>query len=222
MHKTPQIDEWSGNFGLEYTKRNSLSLKKFENSYREKYGITRTELNRRFLDNFERSIKILEVGSNIGIQLSLLQKMGFENLYGVEINKYAVQMSKKFTKNINIIWGSAFDIPFKDGYFDLVFTSGVLIHIHPADIKLVMQEIYRCSRKYIWGFEYYSEDYTEIEYRNHKNLLWKADFPKLYTENFKDLKLVKIEFIKYLNDSNVDVMFLLEKIEKNPNKEVSS
>ncbi|MEJ5227563.1 pseudaminic acid biosynthesis-associated methylase [Thermodesulfovibrio sp.] len=214
MNKTPQIDEWSGDFGLEYTKRNSFSLKKFDNSYREKYGLTRTELNRRFLDDLNRGIKILEVGSNIGIQLALLQKMGFENLYGIEINKYAVQLSKKFTKDINIIWGSAFDIPFKDGYFDLVFTSGVLIHIHPSDIKIVMEEIYRCSKKYIWGFEYYSEDYTEIEYRGHKNLLWKANFPKLYTEFFKDLKLVKIEFIKYLHDSNIDVMFLLEKNHK--------
>lgn len=205
------MDKWSGEFGTEYTKRNSFSLKNFDNSYREKYGITRTELNRKFLNNLDRKIRILEVGSNIGIQLALLQKMGFENLYGIEINKIAVQLSKKFTKDINIIWGSAFDIPFKDGYFDLVFTSGVLIHIHPHDLNSVMQEIHRCTKKYIWGFEYFSEDYVEIKYRGHENLLWKANFPRLYTENFYDLKLVKIEFVKYLNDTNVDVMFLLEK-----------
>ena len=211
MYKTNQMENWAGEFGIEYTKRNIFSPRDLDLSYKKKYGLTRTELNKLFLDQFDRSMKILEVGSNIGIQLALLQKMGFENLYGIEINKTAVELSKKFTKNVNIIWGSAFDIPFKDKYFDLVFTSGLLIHIHPNDIKRVLSEIYRCSNKYIWGFEYFSESYMEIKYRGHDNLLWKANFPKIYIETFNNLRLVRIEFIKYLTDDNVDVMFLIEK-----------
>jgi len=42
--------------------------------------------------------------------------MGFKNLYGVEINKKAIEISKSITKNIYIIQGSALDIPFKDNY----------------------------------------------------------------------------------------------------------
>jgi len=52
---------------------------------------------------------------------------------------------------VNLIQGSVFDIPFKDKYFDMVFTAGVLIHVSPSDIKKVLKEIYRCSTKYIWG-----------------------------------------------------------------------
>lgn len=61
-------------------------------------------------------------------------------------------MAKKFTDGINIIRGTADDIPFRDGYFDLVFTSGVLIHINPQSIGKVLREIYRCSNSLYLGY----------------------------------------------------------------------
>lgn len=208
---TEQMEKWAGEFGREYTDRNALSLEEMEALYKKNYGMTRTELNERFLKEMDRTIRILEVGSNIGNQLLCLQRVGFRNLYGVELQNYAVEFSKSRTRNINIIEGSAFDIPYKNGYFDLVFTAGVLIHINPSDIALVIREIYRCTRKYIWGFEYYADKYTEIPYRGQRNLLWKADFAKLYLNQFGDLELVKEEHLKYLDNDNVDTMFLFRK-----------
>lgn len=208
---TEQMEKWAGEFGREYTDRNALSLEEMEALYKRNYGVTRTELNRRFLKGMDRTIRILEVGSNMGNQLLCLQRMGFSNLYGIELQSYAVELSKSQTRNINIIEGTAFDIPYKDSYFDLVFTAGVLIHINPSDITFVMREIYRSARKYIWGFEYYAKSYTEIPYRGQRNLLWKADFAKLYLDEFRDLELVKEERIKYLDNDNVDSMFLIRK-----------
>jgi len=208
---TEQMKIWMNRFGTEYTKRNTLTIKEINKLYTKNYGVSRTELNKRFLGKLDRSIKILEVGSNIGNQLLCLQKMGFKSLYGIEINSYAVEFSKLKTKNINIIQDSAFDIPFKDHYFDLAFTSGLLIHIAPNDINIVLQEIYRCTKKYIWGFEYYANQYTEVIYRGKKSLLWKANFPKLYLDLFNDLELVKELRLKYLENDNIDVMFLLKK-----------
>lgn len=209
---TEQMEEWAGQLGKEYTDRNALSLDEMEVLYKRNYGVTRTELNERFLKRIDRSIRILEVGSNVGNQLFCLQRMGFSNLYGIELQSYAVELSKSRTRRINIIEGSAFDIPYKDGYFDLVFTSGVLIHISPSDIALAMREIYRCTSEYIWGFEYYADKYTEITYRGHGNLLWKADFARLYLDQFGDLELVKEERLKYLYNDNVDSMFLLRRL----------
>ena len=206
-----QANEWANEFGREYTDRNDLSLEGMEELYRKNYGLSRTEMNERFLTGLDKSLRILEVGSNIGNQLLCLQKMGFSNLYGIELQSYAVELSKSRTKNINIIQGNAFDIPFKDNYFDLVFTSGVLIHISPDDLVPVMNEMYRCARRYIFGFEYYSEIPTEIEYRGHGDLLWKADFARKYLELFDDMDLVKEEKIKYTDNENVDCMFLLKK-----------
>lgn len=208
---TKQIRAWSGEFGKKYTDRNTLTIDELDELYRKNYGITRTELNNLFVEKLNRNIKILEVGSNIGNQLLLLQKLGFKNLYGIEINSYAVEFSKSRTRNINIIQGTVFDIPFKDRYFDLVFTSGLLIHISPSDITMAMKEICRCTKKYIWGFEYYADKYAEIVYRGKKNLLWKANFPKLYHDLFPDLELVKEERLKYLDNDNIDIMFLFKK-----------
>ena len=212
IEMTKQMEKWSGDFGKEYTDRNAFSLEELDTLYKSKYGVTRTELNQRFLEGMDRSIRVLEVGSNVGNQLLCLQSMGFVNLYGIELQSYAVELSKARTKRINIIEGSAFDIPYKDGYFDLVFTSGVLIHINPSDIIWALREILRCTREYIWGFEYYADEHTEITYRGHKELLWKADYAKLYLQQFEDLKIAKEERLKYSDSDNIDTMFLLKKI----------
>ncbi len=208
---TSQMQEWSGDFGKEYTDRNPLTSEEAERLYLDNYGIRRSDMNAEFLRPLDREIKILEVGSNVGIQLQLLQEDGFRNLYGLELQAHAVELSKNCTKGINIIQGSAFDIPFKDDFFDLVFTSGVLIHIAPEDVHLVMDGMYRCSSRFIWGFEYYADTYTPLEYRGRKGLLWKTDFARLFLARFPDLELVKERRFKYLDSDNLDTMFLLQK-----------
>ena len=210
---TQPMKMWSGKFGREYTDRNPQIVRELDSLYRKRYGMSRTGINSEFLDEIDRSARILEVGSNLGVQLMCLQKMGFKNLYGLELQWYAVEKAKRKTKHINIIQGSAFDISFKDRYFDLVFTSGLLIHIPPSEINGVLGEICRCSRKHIWGFEYYADECTEIIYRSKRNLLWKNNFPKLYLERFLGLKLKKERKFKYLDSEKIDQMFLLEKEE---------
>ena len=159
----------------------------------------------------DHAMRILEVGSNIANQLLCLQKMGFTSLYGIELQSYAVELAKSRTKGINLIQGDASDIPFKDGFFDMVFTSGVLIHISPSNLPSVLNEIHRCTRKYIFGFEYFSDVTQEIPYRGNRDLLWKADFVGRYLDLFDDVKLLREEHIKYLQNDNVDTMFLLHK-----------
>jgi pseudaminic acid biosynthesis-associated methylase len=206
-----QSRQWGGEFGKEYTERNLLALEDFEAMYKMRFGLTRTELNEKFLSGFARSNYILEVGSNVGMQLEILEKMGFRELYGLEVQAYAIGLSSSRQKT-NLIQATGLHIPFRASAFDLVFTSGVLIHIDPSDIVQAMKEIHRCSREYIWGFEYYADRYTEVTYRGRSNLLWKADFAKLYLSQFKDLELVKEKRLEYLdNPNNKDSMFLLRK-----------
>ena len=137
--------------------------------------------------------------------------MGFDHLYGIEIQDYALRKARARLSNAQLALASAFEIPYADGSFDLVFTSGVLIHIAPADLPKALREIHRCSRQFIWGFEYYSPQPMEVPYRGHQALLWKADFARLYLELFDDLDPVREERIPYLADANVDLMFLLRR-----------
>lgn len=211
---TEQMKKWMGQFGKEYTDRNYMSPNEFDKLCQSNIGVYRTEQIDEFLSGLKLN-NILEVGSNVGNQLLLLQEKGYKNLYGIELNRYAVEKSKERTKGkgIDIIQGSAFDIPFKDAYFDLVFTSGVLIHISPRNINDVLDEIFRCSKKYIQGIEYFSEDYIEINYRGHNELLWKTNFKKLYLDRFSDLKLVKERRYPYLETKKlIDQVFLLKKL----------
>lgn len=207
-----QKEIWSSDFGQEYTDRNIYSPSELNVFYKKEFNISREKMNQEFLSSYiNKDSKILEIGCNVGNQLRLLQDMGYKSLYGIELQDYAVQKAKSLTREINIIQGIGDDIPFRDNYFDLVFTSGVLIHIPPQLIKETMKEIYRVSKKYIWGFEYFSTEYTEIKYRDKEELLWKGDFSKLYCEELK-LNVVKSKRYKYLNTENEDEMFLLEKI----------
>jgi pseudaminic acid biosynthesis-associated methylase len=208
---TPQEQFWKSDFGTDYTKRNWYFPDDLDAFYVKQFGVARSEMNRRFLVDLKIS-NVLEVGANMGAQLLMLQKMGYRNLYGIEINVDAIDSAQKNTKGLNIVEGSAFDIPFKDSYFDMVFTSGVLIHISPDTLEGALREIYRTTKKYIWGFEYFAETYTTINYRGNDDRLWKGNFSKLYLDMFPDLKLVKEERFKYVADNNCDTMFLLEKI----------
>ena len=213
-HKTHQSEKWCGEFGKEYAARNKPSIKYVESIYLSNYGLTRRSMNELFLSEVNKDIKILEVGCNVGNQLVLLKQMGFTNLYGIEISDNALEIAKgrEEASGIHFGAGNALDIPFENEFFDMVFTSGVLIHISPRDIKKAVCEVYRCSSRYIWGFEYFAEDYQEIIYRGHKDLLWKADFVRIYAENFKDLMLVKEKRYQYLKDTKLEgKMFFLKK-----------
>lgn len=207
MDKTEQEEFWEGEFGNEYTLRNAGDWDAF---YKRQWGVTRTELNEEFLSSLDKAASILEVGCNRASQLEILQKQGFSNLWGIEINAKAIVIARE-NKDFNIVEGSAFDIPFKNGIFDLVFTSGVLIHIAPDNLPMIMSEMHRVSNRHIWGFEYFSEECEEIEYRGHRNRLWKNNFAGLFQQQFPDLRLVKGRKVKYLENDNIDMMFLLEK-----------
>jgi pseudaminic acid biosynthesis-associated methylase len=209
--ETPQAAVWSGEFGKSYTDRNILPPRELDALYLKRLGMTRQAMNQEFVGTLDRDARLLEVGSNVGNQLVALQAMGFRNLSGIELQEYAVEESKRHTKGINIIQGSAFDVPFKDGYFDLTFTSGVLIHISPTDAPAAVREICRCSKRWVWGMEYYAPSYQEVSYHGKDGLLWKTDFAQLFTQTCPELKVVKQKIYHEVDGPNEDVMYLLEK-----------
>lgn len=208
---TEQIDFWKGDFGTAYTDRNPQSADEDDANYVAEHGISRMAMNDDFLADIDRSSKILEVGANLGLQLEHLRHSGFSNLLGIEVNGHAIQQSKHIHPVVHIIPGTAFELPFKDNWFDLVYTSGVLIHIAPKDLPDAMREIYRVSKRYIWGFEYYAKTPTDIEYRGEKGFLWKRDFAARYQELFPGLKLVKAKLFVSGAGPNENQMFLFEK-----------
>lgn len=209
--RTDQIRTWTSDFGRQYTDRNTYTPSELDDLYCRNYGITRTDVNLRFLNAIPRGARILEVGCNMGTQLLLLQQMGFTNLYGIEIQPYALDRAQERLPKAVLTEATAFAIPYPDVFFDLVFTSGVLIHIAPADLPTALREIHRSAKHWIWGFEYYAPEMTEVVYREHKSLLWKSDYAHLYLEQFPDLELVCEERFRYVENDNLDTAFLLRR-----------
>jgi pseudaminic acid biosynthesis-associated methylase len=208
---TPQITTWVNDFGREYTDRNILSQSVLNTLYEKNYGVTRRSLNELFLSGIPADARILEVGCNVGNQLAVLREMGYRNLHGVEIQEYALEQARRNLPEIQFTRASAFEIPYPDKHFDVVFTSGVLIHIAPDDLPKAVDEIHRCAGQYVWGFEYYSPQMVEVKYRGNEGLLWKMDYAMFYLERFADLSLARRKDLRYLENSNVDSMFLLRK-----------
>jgi pseudaminic acid biosynthesis-associated methylase len=177
---TKQLETWQSEFGTAYTDRNVVDWKR------------RLPAFEKMLAGIELK-RVLEIGCNRGHNLqTLLEVLGDgTEIIGVEPNAYALALARSASNKVSAIPGNALDIPFKDGYFDLVFTAGVLIHIPPERLSDAMREIARVTRRYVLAIEYYDEQDTVIEYRGHNDLLWKRDFLKHYQTNAPGLTLVR-------------------------------
>jgi pseudaminic acid biosynthesis-associated methylase len=176
--QTSQLDLWRSEFGRDYTDRND----------REKPE--RVETWRRLLDlGDDRTApqRALEVGCNVGWNLEYLRRLGVSELYGVEPQPYAVERARWRGPMFGVLQGTAFDLPFRDRWFDIAFTSGVLIHIAPSTIGEALDEIYRVSRRYIIAIEYDCETEQEVHYRGHSAALWKRDHGALWQSRYPDL-----------------------------------
>lgn len=214
-NRTRQVEMWDGDFGKRYVERHPTTVEGFDELREEQYGpgTTQTKLMEESLGHLDRESRILEVGANIGIQLRILRNLGFENLYGIDVQSYAVETCHRDAPELDVIEANAFDVPFKDGYFDLVFTNEMLVTIPPDLLDTAIDEIVRCSSQYVWGLEFYADEYTEIEWRGEDEMLWKTDFVDRYQQRH-DLRLVDSKFLEYQDNDDVDRLFLLEKREE--------
>lgn len=124
--------------------------------------------------------KILEAGCNIGNNLRSFPSDS--EVFGLDMNEKALEIAKSRSPNFNFKQGSLTKIPFEDNFFDLVFTRGVLIHIHPDDVSDAMKELLRVSKKWIFNLEYFGEDNKMIKWKRGDKLLWYRDIEKRWKD----------------------------------------
>jgi pseudaminic acid biosynthesis-associated methylase len=179
MHDdTPQLALWRSEFGRAYTDRNDHDKPE------------RVEAWRRLLDGIVPR-RVLEVGCNVGWNLVYLDRLGLRELYGVEPQADALARARARHPDFNFLSATAFDLPLHDRACDLVFTSGVLIHIAPESLGTALDEIHRVSRRWIVAIEYDDPVEQEIAYRGHIHALWKRDHGAAWQMRFPALRLVR-------------------------------
>jgi pseudaminic acid biosynthesis-associated methylase len=172
--KNEQQNFWRNTYAQEYMDKNK--------DFNQKDGVDAwSQILRKTSD-----IKsFLECGSNIGRNIGFLNDVlpnASKSL--IELNPQAFEFVTNqygIDKSFN---GAIVDSKFLPKSFDLVFTIGVLIHIHPDDLLENMRKMFEYSAKYIVIGEYFNRTPVMIEYQGEINKLFKRDFGKYFLEHF--------------------------------------
>ena len=178
MNDTPQLALWRSDFGRDYTNRNDRDKPERVEAWRTLLGDA-------------APARALEVGCNVGWNLVYLERLGVRELYGIEPQPSAVERARHRRPGFNVLHGTAFELPFRDQFFDLVFTSGVLIHIAPESLGGALDEIARVSKRWIAAIEYDHPNEQEVPYRGHTGALWKRDHGAAWLTRHPDLREVR-------------------------------
>lgn len=189
MHVPAQVTFWRGAFGDAYRERNAPS----EAAVQAKIAVWSRVL--RALCGAPPD-SILEIGANTGINLRALRQVTSATLSALEPNAEARKQLLRdgVIAPDNVYDGFASAIPLPDAAADLVFTSGVLIHIAPDDLPQACREIHRVARRYIGCIEYFSAVPEEKSYRGHAGVLFKRDFGSYWLEQFPQLRVLDYGF----------------------------
>jgi spore coat polysaccharide biosynthesis protein SpsF len=174
---------WAGEFGDDYIERNA-------DAWRARGDFWQKLLRGRDVAS------VLEVGCNAGANLHwVAENVPVDGVFGVDVSRGALERLRGTHPQLNVVVASGRNLPFRDRWFDLVFTMGVLIHVPPVALPVVMAEVVRCSNRYVLCAEYFAEEPTEVDYRGQTGALFKRDFGGLYRELFPDLELIEDGFL---------------------------
>lgn len=179
-----QQNFWANDYAREYIRKNQeFDLTLGVEGWRKMLASCSDDVN-----------SILECGCNIG------RNINFLNVVLPSANKSIIEISPQAYEFVTTKYElqSAFHGSIEEsnlmGQFDLVFTNGVLIHIHPDELLANMRKMFDYSSKYILVGEYFNRTPLMLEYQGQKDRLFKRDFGKLFIQNFP-VKLVDYGFL---------------------------
>lgn len=169
---------FAGEFGAAYTDRNRSA-----DPRKAKF----------FHDLFRRheARRVLECGSNLGLNLMECTRDPEMEVWGLDIQRRAIREATATQENGNFVVGSLFELPFRDDFFDLAFTCGVLIHVPPEGLEKAIREMHRVSRKYLLCAEYHDEQEVAVPWRGHDNALFRRNYKKVFLDLFPLLEVVE-------------------------------
>jgi pseudaminic acid biosynthesis-associated methylase len=181
---TDQEAFWAGAFGTDYITRNKSAALLAANLHFFSTALKRA-------GNIGSCI---EFGANIGMNLQAL-KLLFPAMrqQAIEINADAARELAVWLGDANVFNGSIFDWT-PGAAVDLALIKGVLIHINPARLADVYRALHDATRRWILVCEYYNPSPVSVEYRGHKDRLFKRDFAGEMLDTYADLRLVDYGF----------------------------
>lgn len=203
---TQQTALWAGDFGDAYTRRNANP------------EVGSVHANAMLFDKIMRhtmGVKhVLEYGCGSGLNLAaLLERFPWLRVAGADVNKTALAQAAERAPQAVLLEASILEGAQPPWRADLVFTKGLLIHIHPNDLERAYQTLYDSTRRYLLVCEYFSQDPVALPYRGQAEALWKRDFAGDLLDAYDDLRCVAYGFAWRRDPDPQDDLnwFLLEK-----------
>lgn len=200
-------DGWTAGQGARWAMRNPATAAELDWSYEARFGITRSQLALDFLaERVPRTASVLEVGCSRGVQLDVLAALGWRRLAGVDLSWAALLAARH-----PVALADGLALPFRDCAFDMVFTSGTLMHIGPALRARFAAEVVRVARRWVWGFELYADVDSPVRW-SFGDLLpeaWAAREPSSFISQPVDLRAWR--HFGRLGNGMEHCMYLLER-----------
>ena len=189
-----QLKLWTGDFGDVYHLRNPNSFKSVKARvamFKDILSVIEQNDNKKNPKRILRSV--LEVGAGTGANLLAIRESSSAILAAVEPNRSAFDEIKATGVATGLMMCCDW-MDFPDSYekWDMVFTSGVLIHVHPTRRKKFMDKVIEVSDRYVVAIEYFSPELREVTYHGESDALWIDDWGKLYAD--MGLKLLSCKF----------------------------
>ena len=147
-----------------------------------------TEIEKRVRDKKSR---ILDLCCNAGRHLNQLNQLGYSNLYGVDMNSYAIEKMKNIYKDFNsnnVSCSSAENYLLKteDNFFDVVYTHGASVELIPSTFPIV-NEVCRVTKNIVIFL---------IQEDGHS-------YPRFWKYEFKKNNMI-LEYFKKVKPSSID------------------
>lgn len=92
--------------------------------------------------------KVLDVGCGVGSMYDYLKDTDVK-YRGIDISKKSLNSFKKIHPEVGVQCASCFDIPFPDSFFDTVFCTMFLEHLHPKECPEAIREMARVAKKQV-------------------------------------------------------------------------
>ena len=174
------VDRWKSGFGDAYTERNRPSEEVIAQTAAALAGIWQHVT--------PPPATVLEVGANVGRNIRALQRITTARLHAVEPNPTARTELVEVLGAVHDATAEA--LPFADDSMDLVFTSGVLIHIPDDALGQALDELHRVAHRWVLSIEYFNPTPQTVDYQGHDGMLFKRDYGSLWLDRFHDLEHV--------------------------------
>lgn len=160
---------------------------------------------------------VFEIGYFAGRNLKYItDAFPQSSVNGLEINKTAFQFAKEKLPKANLLNMDLHDMHNIKNKYDLVFTSGVLIHVVPEDMSNVIKKCLNLSNRYMLHIENVGKNevvagpkHLNPTYKVSDQMQWAPDLVSIY--NSMGFKVEVIELPKDCRTNGASELLIIDK-----------